>query len=103
MGTVVQSRLAAATKATMALLEDRTARCGECQLSTYNLRNVLVKRLGISVNTSKLLVPLVIEILIDRGLLEFWDRKTKGIVYSVNASRLREVEMTIVPEMTANL
>lgn len=97
MGTVVQTHLADATEATMTLLEDRTERCGECTLSTYNLRNVLVKRLGVSVNTSKLLVPLVIDILIARGLLEFWDRKTKGIVNQVNATRLREIGMTIVP------
>lgn len=100
MGTVVNAHLAAATEATMILLGTKTARCGECQLSTYNLRNVLVKRLGVSVNTSKLLVPLVIDSLIARGLLEFWDRKTKGVVYSINTTRLREIEMTIVPEMT---
>ena len=90
--TVVTAYLENARSVTVSLLQKRVARCGPSLLSAHNLRNILMRRLGVGCNTAKLLVAHIGEHLISRGILKQWDSVGRGDIYRINVEKLREHE-----------
>lgn len=83
-----QQYLVAAQAVAAAAIQKQVAKCNESLVSTYNMRTVISRSLGVSKSQAHLLTNHIVVQLCEKGVLVFWDRVGRGDVYRVVLEKL---------------